>query len=86
MEEKVAAAKKVLENAEASKEELDASAEEVLQASHKMAERLYQESAGQQAADAAAGPTDASGPAGGDNEPAKTPPSDVIDAEYDEVK
>jgi molecular chaperone DnaK len=76
------AGKKVLENPEATAEELDQATEALTQSSHKMAEKLY--AASSSAPDADPG---ASGPSPDDAPPPKGAKDDgVIDAEYDEVK
>jgi molecular chaperone DnaK len=77
-------AKKVLEQSEgAEAEEMKAVAEELTQASHKIAELMYQQAAQQQAAEQQT--------AGGDGDPGQTgaagggkPDDDVIDAEYED--
>ena len=79
-------AKKVLEQTEgAEAEEMKAAAEELTQASHKIAELMYQQAAQQQAAEQQA--------AGGDGDPGEADPGgggkpddDVIDAEYEDAK
>jgi len=82
-------AKKVLEQSEgAEAEEMKAAAEELTQASHKIAELMYQQAAQQQAAEQQA--------AGGDGDPGDPgeagaagggkPDDDVIDAEYEDAK
>jgi molecular chaperone DnaK len=78
-------AKKVLEQSEgAEAEEMKAVAEELTQASHKIAELMYQQAAQQQAAEQQA--------AGGDGDPGEAgsagggkPDDDVIDAEYEDA-
>ncbi len=79
VQENIEAGKKVLENAEATPEELDQAAEALTQSSHKMAEKMYEASGGAPGEDPGAG-----GPAPEDAPPPKD--DDVIDAEYDEVK
>jgi molecular chaperone DnaK len=81
-------AKKVLEQEGAGAEEMKAAAEELTQASHKIAELMYQQAAQQQQAEAAAGQA-----AGGDGDPGQAgsagggkPDDDVIDAEYEDAK
>jgi molecular chaperone DnaK len=79
-------AKKVLENEGAEAAEMQAAAEELTQASHKIAELMYQAAAQQQAS--AGGqpegsdgtPMDGGAPGGG------KPDDDVIDAEYEDAK
>ena len=79
-------AKKILEQAEgAEASEMKAAAEELTQASHKIAELMYQQAAQQQAAEQQA--------AGGDGDPGQAgsagggkPDDDVIDAEYEDAK
>ena len=78
-------AKKVLEQEGAEASEMKAAAEELTQASHKIAELMYQQAAQQQAAEAQA--------AGGDGDPGQADPAgggkpddDVIDAEYEDAK
>ena len=79
-------AKKILEQPEgAEASEMKAAAEELTQASHKIAELMYQQAAQQQAAQQQA--------AGGDGGPGQTgaagggrPDDDVIDAEYEDAK
>ena len=70
-------AKAVLENASADAAEMNASAEELMKASHKLAEVMYQKTAGQQP------PQDGSSADGGDAAGRKD--DDVIDAEYVDV-
>jgi molecular chaperone DnaK len=77
-------AKKVLEKADgAEAAEMQAVAEELTQASHKIAEMMYQQAAQEQAAAGQAQGTDGTqgGPAGGGK-----PDDDVIDAEYEDAK
>jgi len=81
-------AKKVLEQEGAEAAEMKAAAEELTQASHKIAELMYQQAAQQQQAEAAGG----QGP-GGDGDPGQAGPAgggkpddDVIDAEYEDAK
>ncbi len=79
-------AKKILERAEgAEASEMKAAAEELTQASHKIAELMYQQAARQQAAEGKS--------AGGDGGPGQSgaggggrPDDDVIDAEYEDAK
>ncbi len=86
IEEALEKAKKVLEQSEgAEAEEMKAAAEELTQASHKIAELMYQQAAQQQAAEQQA--------AGGDGDPGEAgsagggkPDDDVIDAEYEDAK
>ncbi|MBO4300443.1 MAG: molecular chaperone DnaK, partial [Desulfovibrio sp.] len=76
IESKIAALRKQLESEDASA--INASADELAKASHKLAEQLYQQTqqaGGQPGASTGAGPTQ--GNAGGD---------DVVDADYTEVK
>ncbi len=73
-------AKKILEKADtAEADEMKKAAEDLTQASHKLAEVMYQQAAAQQ---------DAAGTDGGpeDPGPGKPPDDDVIDAEYEDVK
>jgi len=74
-------AKKVLEKADAAEtEEMKKAAEDLTQASHKLAEVMYQQAAAhQQAAGTDGGTT-------GDAGPGKPPDDDVIDAEYEDAK
>ncbi len=77
-------AKKVLERGDtADASEMKAAAEELTQASHKIAEMMYQQAAQQQAAAGQAGGADGGqgGPGGGGK-----PDDDVIDAEYEDAK
>ena len=79
-------AKKILEQSEgAEAEEMKAAAEELTQASHKIAELMYQQAAQQQAAEQQAAGADGdpgeAGSAGGGK-----PDDDVIDAEYEDAK
>jgi molecular chaperone DnaK len=77
-------AKKVLEKADAAEAaEMKAVAEELTQASHKIAEMMYQQAAQEQAAAGQAQGTDGAqaGSAGGGK-----PDDDVIDAEYEDAK
>jgi len=86
VQDNLEAGKKVLENAEASSEELDQATEALTQSSHKMAEKLYAASGGAAGADPGADPG-AGGPSPDDAPPPKGAKDDgVIDAEYDEVK
>ena len=70
-------AKTVLENASADAGEMNASADELMKASHKLAEIMYQKTAGQQPPQDGA-PTDAGNASAGKDD-------DVIDAEYVDV-
>jgi molecular chaperone DnaK len=77
-------AKQVLERADSAEaSEMKAAAEELTQASHKIAELMYQQAAQQQAAAGQASGTDGTdaGAAGGGK-----PDDDVIDAEYEDAK
>ena len=81
------AGKAVLENADASAEELEQATEALTQSSHKMAEKLYAAQGGAPGADPDAGPEGPGGPTPEDAPPPKGAKDDgVIDAEYDEVK
>ena len=74
-------AKKILEQPEgAEASEMKAAAEELTQASHKIAEMMYQQAAQQQAAGADGDPGQAGSAGGG------KPDDDVIDAEYEDAK
>jgi molecular chaperone DnaK len=78
-------AKKVLEKADAAEAaEMKAVAEELTQASHKIAEMMYQQAAQQQAAEGGAQGTD--GTQAGSAEGGGKPDDDVIDAEYEDAK
>ncbi len=85
VQDKLEAAKKVLENQGATNEELDKATEELTQASHRMAEKLYQ-------ASGASGGNGAQAPGPDADMGADAPPpgsgkkDDVIDAEYEDVK
>ena len=70
-------AKAVLENASADAQEMNASADELMKASHKLAEVMYQKTAGQQPPQDGA-PTNAENASAGKDD-------DVIDAEYVDV-
>jgi len=79
-------AKKVLEQEGAEAEEMKAAAEELTQASHKIAELMYQQAAQQQQAAGEQAPggngdPEQAGAAGGGK-----PDDDVIDAEYEDAK
>jgi len=75
-------AKKVLEQSEgAEASEMKAAAEELTQASHKIAELMYQQAAQQQQATGGEGDPGQAGAAGGGK-----PDDDVIDAEYEDAK
>jgi molecular chaperone DnaK len=58
------------------------SMEELTQASHKLAEIMYQQAGGQQQAGAGPG----AGPMGGQEPPHSPPDDDVVDADFEEVK
>jgi molecular chaperone DnaK len=79
-------AKKILEQAEgAEASEMKAAAEELTQASHKIAELMYQQAARQQAAEGkSAGGDGGRGQAGAGG--GGRPDDDVIDAEYEDAK
>ncbi len=80
-------AKKVLEQADgAEASEMQAAAEELTQASHKIAELMYQQAAQQQqaAGEQAAGTDGTEGPGGAAG--GTKPDDDVIDAEYEDAK
>ncbi len=78
-------AKKVLEQTDgAEASEMRAAAEELTQASHKIAELMYQQAAQQQAAGGQAAGTDGTEPGGGAG--GGKPDDDVIDAEYEDAK
>jgi molecular chaperone DnaK len=83
LETALAKAKKVLEQEGATADEMKKSIEELTQASHKLAEVMYQQAAQSQAqgTDGGVGP-DAAG--GGSDE--SKPGDDVIDAEYEDAK
>jgi len=78
-------AKKVLEQSDADAATMKQAGEELTQASHKLAEMMYQQTAHQQAqgTDGGAGPD--AGAGGGGNGPGKSD-DDVIDAEYEDAK
>ncbi len=84
-------AKKVLEQADtAEAQEMKAAAEELTQASHKIAELMYQQAAQQQAAQQQAAGEQATGANGAQGQAGSAgggkPDDDVIDAEYEDVK
>ena len=83
IEETIAEVRKVLENAEASLDEINEAKGKLETASHKLAEVMYQQAAEQQAS----GGGDAPPPGNGDGAPADeaSPDSDVVDAEFEEV-
>jgi molecular chaperone DnaK len=72
-------ARVVLENASAEAAEMNASADELMKASHKLAEVMYQKTAGQQP------PEDSASAGTGDGDAAGKKDDDVIDAEYVDV-
>jgi len=78
-------AKKVLEQSDSDAATMKQAAEELTQASHKLAELMYQQTAQQQGqgTDGGAGP---SGTDGGGDGPGTPPDDDVIDAEYEDAK
>jgi len=76
-------AKKVLEQSDCEAETMKRAAEELTQASHKLAEIMYQQAAHQQAKGTDGG-TNRPGGSGGDG--AGKPDDDVIDAEYEDAK
>jgi molecular chaperone DnaK len=79
-------AKKILEQSEgAEASEMKAAAEELTQASHKIAELMYQQAAQQQAAEQQAAGADGD-PGGADSAGDGKPDDDVIDAEYEDAK
>ncbi len=79
-------AKKILEQSEgAEASEMKAAAEELTQASHKIAELMYQQAAQQQAAEQQAAGGDGD-PGGADSAGDGKPDDDVIDAEYEDSK
>jgi len=83
LETSLESAKKVLENQDAEADEMKRAAEELTQASHKLAEVMYQQAAQEQTAGTDGGaPTDEAG--GGDG--GGKPDDDVIDAEYEDAK
>ena len=85
LETALANAKKVLEQEGATADEMKKSIEELTQASHKLAEVMYQQAAQSQAqgTDGGAGPgPDAADSGSGDGKP----DDDVIDAEYEDAK
>jgi molecular chaperone DnaK len=88
VQDELAEAKKVLENNEATTDELEQAAEKLTQASHKMAEKLYEASsaAGAQGDAGGAGPEAGGEAAGGGGEAGQGGKDDVIDAEYEDVK
>jgi molecular chaperone DnaK len=72
-------ARAVLENASAEAAEMNASADELMKASHKLAEIMYQKTAGQQQ------PQDGASADAGDGSGSAKKDDDVIDAEYVDV-
>jgi molecular chaperone DnaK len=76
--------KKVLEQADADAASMKQAAEELTQASHKLAELMYQQTAQEQGqgTDGGEGPTEG----GGDESGPEKPDDDVIDAEYEDAK
>jgi len=77
-------ARKVLENSDSDAATMKQAVEELTQASHKLAELMYQQAAYQQAQGSDGGAGKAGGGKHGDG-PGK-PDDDVIDAEYEDSK
>jgi len=84
VESKVEEAKKVLDKDDATREEMDAAAEALTQASHRMAEKLYAATGGGNGQEASADQPHAEA-SGGSAPPPKSGKDDVIDAEYEDV-